>query len=295
MKKMTKNKWILLLLMCTFCITRISAQEDSVPTKELVRLRYFNDKNVAQYLVLENSLKKGKEISPLAGKTFELFLDSIKRDNLIGKVTTDNNGRAKSFIPPSLKSAWEANSIHTFIVARAGEEEGITELEITKSKMQIDTASEDSTRNIIVQVSKYENGAWMPANEVEMKIGIKRLGGVLTAGDEETYTTDSTGTVSIEVSKKNIPGDTKGNLVLVAKTEDNDIYGNLSVEKVVPWGVAVNPDSGFFEKRTLWSTRFRAPYWLLMMAFSIIIVVWGTILYLVFQIVKIKKMGKYEV
>ena len=292
MKKMKKNKWVLLLmLICTFCITSISAQEDSVPTKELVRLRYFNDKNAAQYLVLENSLKKGKEISPLAGKTFELYLDSIQRDNLIDKVTTDQNGRAKSFVPPSLKSAWDANSVHTFILARAGEEEGITELEITKSKMQIDTTSEDSTRNIIVQVSKYENGVWMPANEVEMKIGIKRLGGVLTAGDEETYTTDSTGTVSIEVSKKNIPGDTKGNIVLVAKTEDNDMYGNLSVEKVVPWGVAVNPDPDFFEQRTLWSTRFRAPYWLLMMAYSIIIVVWGTILYLVFQIVKIKKMG----
>ena len=279
------------MLMCPFCITTVSAQQDSIPTKELVRLRYFNDKNVRQYLVLENSQKRGKEITPLGGKTFDLFLDSIKRDNLIGQVTTGKNGRAKSIIPPSLKSAWEANSVHTFIVVRAGEEEGITELEITKSKMQIDTTSEDSTRNIIVQVSKYENGAWMPANEVEMKIGIKRLGGVLTAGDEETYTTDSTGTVSIELAKKNIPGDAKGNIVLVAKTEDNDIYGNLSVEKVVPWGVAVNADPGFFEQRTLWSTRFRAPYWLLMMAYSIIIVVWGTILYLVFQIVKIKKMG----
>ena len=279
------------MLICTSCITRISAQADSIPTKELVRLRYFNDKNVRQYLVLENSLKKGTEVSPLAGKIFELYLDSIQRDNLIGNVTTDKNGRVKSFIPPSLKSAWDANSVHTFIVARPGEDEGITELEITKSKMQIDTTSEDSTRNIIVQVSKYENGEWMPANEVEMKIGIQRLGGVLTAGDEETYTTDSTGTISIEVSKKNIPGDTKGNIVLVAKTEDNDMYGNVSVEKVVPWGVAVNPDPGFFEQRTLWSTRFRTPYWLLMMAYSIIIVVWGTILYLVFQIVKIKKMG----
>ena len=292
MKKMKKNKWVLLLLLLNiFCSDRISAQEDSIPTKEQVRLRYFNDKNIVQYLVLENSLKKGKETNPLAGKTFDLFLDSIASDNLIGKVTTDNNGRAKSFIPPSLKSGWDAKPVHTFIVVRPGEEEGITELEITKAKMQIDTASEDSTRKIIVTVSKYENDAWMPANEVEMRIGIKRLGGVLTAGDEETYTTDSTGIVTIDVSKKNIPGDMKGNIVLVAKTEDNDLYGNLSVEKVVSWGVAVNPESGFFEKRTLWSTSFRAPYWLLTMAFSIIIAVWGTILYLVFQIVKIKKMG----
>src|SRR5215204_5624725 len=293
MKKMNKyNGTLLLLLMIfSFAISRASAQQDSVPAKELVKLRYFNDKNKIQYLVLENSQKKGKETKPLATKTFSLYLDSMNRVNFIGNVTTDKNGRAKSFLPPSLKSAWNASASHTFIAVPEGREESMSELEITKAKIQIDTASEDSTRNIIVQVSKYENDTWVPANEVEMRIGIKRLGGVLSAGDEESYTTDSTGTVTIELLKKNIPGDAKGNIVVAAKTEDNDLYGNLSVEKVVPWGIAVNPDTGFFEKRTLWSTRFRTPYWLLMMAYSIIIAVWGTLIYLILQIVKIKKIG----
>jgi len=293
MKKMNKyNATLLLLLMIfSFAISRASAQQDSVPAKELVKLRYFNDKNKIQYLVLENSQKKGKETKPLATKTFSLYLDSMNRVNFIGNVTTDKNGRAKSFLPPSLKSAWNASAPHTFIAVPEGREESMSELEITKAKIQIDTASEDSTRNIIVQVSKYENDTWVPANEVEMRIGIKRLGGVLSAGDEESYTTDSTGTVTIELLKKNIPGDAKGNIVVAAKTEDNDLYGNLYVEKVVPWGIAVNPDTGFFEKRTLWSTRFRTPYWLLMMAYSIIIAVWGTLIYLILQIVKIKKIG----
>jgi len=293
MKKMNKyNATLLLLLMIfSFAISRASAQQDSVPAKELVKLRYFNDKNKIQYLVLENSQKKGKETKPLATKTFSLYLDSMNSVNFIGNVTTDKNGRAKSFLPPSLKSAWNASASHTFIAVPEGREESMSELEITKAKIQIDTASEDSTRNIIVQVSKYENDTWVPANEVEMRIGIKRLGGVLSAGDEESYTTDSTGTVTIELLKKNIPGDAKGNIVVAAKTEDNDLYGNLYVEKVVPWGIAVNPDTGFFEKRTLWSTRFRTPYWLLMMAYSIIIAVWGTLIYLILQIVKIKKIG----
>lgn len=289
---MKNNKSILLLvLFCTLYITRVSAQDDSVPTKELVTLRYFNDNNGAQYLVLQNSVKKGKEISPVSAKTFELFLDSITGTNQIGKVITDKNGRAKSVIPPLLKSQWDGNYSHTFIVVRPGEEDAVTELPITKAKMQIDTVSEDSTRKIIVQVNKLESGAWLPANEVEMKIGIQRLGGVLTAGDEETYTTDSTGTISIELSKKNIPGDISGNIVLVARTEDNELYGNLSVEKVVPWGVAANHDTGFFDRRTLWSTGLKAPYWLLIMACSIIMAVWGTIIYLLFQIARIKKMG----
>ena len=69
-----------------------------------------------------------------------------------------------------------------------------------------------------------------------MKIGVNRMGGNLTAGDEETYTADSTGTVTVEFKRDSLPGDQREKLFLVAKVEDNDQYGNLSVEKTVPWG-----------------------------------------------------------
>jgi hypothetical protein len=117
------------------------------------------------------------------------------------------------------------------------------------------------------------------------------MGGILPAGDEETYTTDSTGSVTAEFKKDSLPGDEKGNIVLAAKVEDNDLFGNLLVEKKAPWGIATKPDKNFFDQRTLWSTRFRTPIWLLFMAYSIVIGVWGTIIFLVFQIVKIKKLG----
>jgi hypothetical protein len=88
-----------------------------------------------------------------------------------------------------------------------------------------------------------------------------------------------------------LPGDQKGTIVLAARVEDNDQYGNLLVEKTVSWGTALRPENNFFDQRTLWSTRFRTPFWLLFMAYSIFIGVWGTIIYLVWQIVKIKKLA----
>jgi len=191
-----------------------------------------------------------------------------------------------------LKAAWEASPLHKFIAVATGkEEETAAELEILKSKIKIDTAIEEGTRRITVQVMKYENSEWVPANEVEMKVGIQRMGGILSAGDEETYTTDSSGTVNVELTKDSLPGDEKGNMVLVAKVEDNDQYGNLLVQKTVPWGVALKTDNSFFDQRTLWTTRFRAPVWLLFMAYSITIGVWGTIIYLVLQIIRIKRIG----
>ena len=65
------------------------------------------------------------------------------------------------------------------------------------------------SRSIAVQVMKYENSEWMPASEVEMKMGIRRHGGILSAGDEEIYTTDSSGTATVELKKDSLPGDQK--------------------------------------------------------------------------------------
>ena len=191
---------------------------------------------------------------------------------------------------------WNASSDHIFIgIAEANKEfeETKAETPITKTKINIDTSSDVGTRNIIVAVSALKNGEWTPVKDVEMKVGIGRLdGSILSAGDEATYTTDSTGSATVELKKDSLPGDEKGNIVLAAKVEDNDQYGNLLVEKTTPWGVALKPEKNFFNQRTLWSTRFRTPIWLLLMAYSIIITVWGVLLYLVIQVVRIRKLGK---
>ncbi len=290
-----KNNYIILLLPFFFMLlnSKTAAQEDSVKSEEVVKLKYYNENNSMQYLVTENYLKIGKKLEPLNNKPFQLYLDSVAAENFIAKLTTDKSGKAKSFLPTTLKTIWDASPVHKFIAVVPGkEDETVAELEITKAKIQIDTASADGVRSITVQVTKYENGEWLPANEVEMKVGIQRLGSILSAGDEPTYTTDSSGTVTVEVTRDSLPGDAKGNIILAAKVEDNDMLGNLLVEKNVGWGVPTTYDTNFFEQRTLWSTRFKTPLWLLFMAYSIVFTVWGTLIYLIFQLIKIKKLGK---
>jgi hypothetical protein len=293
MKTMKNNKNILLLLslLMLLCVQRSAAQEKET-TKEIVQMKYYNDSNSVQYLVLESLLRKGKKTEPQANKTYVLYLDSLGADQHIAKVITDQAGKAKTFLPPELSDKWKANAKHTFIAVEPGKEDVVTELEVSKAKISIDTIPGEGTRSITVQVMKYENEEWLPAAEVELKVGIQRLGGVLNAGEEEAYTTDSTGTVTVDLIKDTLPGDEKGNIVLVAKTEDNDQFGNLLITKGVPWGKAVKPDEHFFQQRALWATKFHTPVWLLFMAYSIIIGVWGTIVYLIFQIIKIKKLGR---
>ena len=291
MKKMKSYKLSILLVIIYFSLqpNMIMAQDDTTSTP-IIKLHYFSINNSMQYLLLESTLKRNKVFTPQKNKTYNLFLDSSNEKTFIAKVLTNEEGKAKAFIPPTLKTAWDAAAQHTFIV-KDGDEEVISDYIITKTKISIDTTTIDSVRSIAVSVMKLKDNEWVPAKDAEMKIGIERQGSILSAGDEETYTTDSTGIVTVELKKNNLPGDAKGNYVLAARIDDNDELGNILIEKTVPWGTVTKVDNTFFNQRTLWTTRFKTPFWLLFIAYSIVIGVWGTIIYLVLQIIKIKKLS----
>lgn len=296
MKKIITNKyWILIFSSLLAFTSFVYADDKPADQKEMVTLRYFNENNHFQYLLIESSLKTGKKMEPLGNKVFQLYLDRNDPANLITKVLTDKNGKAKAIIPLRLKSLWDSAATHVFIVVAEGtskEEETSTEFTITKAKIKIDTTNVDGVRNITASVMKLENGNWIPAADVEMKLGVLRMDqSILSGGDEATYTTDSTGMVTVEFKRDNLPGDIKGNIVLAASVEDNEEFGNLLIEKPVKWGVSVKEDKSFFDQRALWKNRSKTPYWLLIMAYSIAAGVWVTILYLVFQLFKIKKLG----
>ena len=299
MKHIPKTRISILLILCFMAsVLSISAQDTAkaepvIKAEPAVKVRYFSNNNNIQYLIVKSVI--GKKLLPLPMKVVNVYLDSVSADNLITKTTTDNNGKSIIFIPITFQDKWKSKAKHNFIAvmeAATTEEEITAELEVTKSKIEIDTSSnEEGVRSISVKVMFFENNAWVPAPDVEMRVGVSRLGGILSAGDAETYTTDSTGSVSVEFKRDSLAGDLQGNYILAAKVEDNDSYGNLLVEKTVPWGVAYKPDTTFFSLRNLWTTQFRSPYWLLFMAYSIVFGVWGTMIYLIRQMWKIKKLG----
>jgi hypothetical protein len=295
MKSKNKNKIIVLALaLLAAAPFRVFAQ-DSAKNDLVMNLGYFMKNNKVVYLMVNTKTKIDKKFQPVEGMVVNLYLDNDSASNLIGKITTNEKGLAKAIIPPNLKTAWDGSSAHTFLGVSASTkqfDETTAEAAITKTKITIDTLAGAEARTVTASVFALAGGEWVPAADVEMKIGIVRSGGsILSAGDDPTYTTDSTGTITAEFKRDMLPGDKSGNIVLIAKVEDNDQYGNLLSEKTVPWGVALKPGKNFFDQRTLWTTRYRTPLWLLFMAYSIIIGVWGTIIYLVLQIVKIKKLG----
>jgi hypothetical protein len=112
----------------------------------------------------------------------------------------------------------------------------------------------------------------------------------LKATDEDSYSTDKNGEVSAGFTLS-LPGDAQGNIMIGAKIDDHEVYGNLVSSKIAKWGLPRVPDNSF-AKRTLWSTRDKTPLWLLIFPNLIIISVWGIIFYLFYQIARIIKIGR---
>jgi hypothetical protein len=294
MKPLQKIKISLLLVVAIIMLHgRSISQDTAIKAEPAIRLGYFVNNKGIPFLQVESLLKKGKKFEVLPGGQMKIYLDSMGAGNLLNDLNTGKTGKVRIPVPASFQSKWNNSSKHNFIAIlenKSGEEDITESLEITKARMIIDTTTVDGAPTISVKILYNSQGEWLPAKDVEVKVGALRAGGLLTAG-EESYTTDSTGMVQAAFTRDSLPGDTLGNIVIAARVEDNDNYGNLLVEKTVPWGRPTKIDLTFFDKRTLWSTAFRAPGWLLLMAYSIAIIVWGTLIYLIIQIVKIKRLG----
>ena len=292
MKKLHKQI-VSLFLLCSILSITLYAQETEKP-ELLVNLGYYTANNMMQYVQVKTQMKAKNKLQPVKDVVVQLYLDSLSDENLVAKLKTNDKGTAKAGIPLTLKEKWTANAAHKFIAVTEALKnigETTTEIEVNRAKIVLDTTNSDGARSVSAQVLSFENGEWVPAADVEVKIGVSRLGGQIKIGEEESYTTDSTGQISAEFKVDSLPAtDKKGNITLVAKIEDNDKFGNLLMEKTVPWGKYYQRENNFGE-RSLFATRFRTPIWLLFMAYSIIAAVWGVIIYLVFVLVKIRKQG----
>lgn len=287
MKRLNKNIIVLLTLVFLLpCYYGLAQEKGDLS----VALSYYIKNNQVPYVKVAVKTKIDGRFKPVEGISLNLFLGSEGTANKIGTVITGEKGDGIAFIPQSLKKLWSDSVKHTFLATFDGNKKfsaAKADLTVSPAKILMTTADKSITATVLEK----KDAAWVPVKGVELKIAIRRMGGDLPVNETPTFTTDSTGTTSADFKRDSIPGGASGNITLVAKVEDNDTYGNLSIEKIVPWGVKFIPVNTF-DRRTLFATRDKAPIWLEFIAYSIIIAVWGILISLVFNIVKIYKLGK---
>lgn len=286
---MRKIKYIILTAGLILFLTEVSLSQVA-KNNLILGLGYFNNNNQLQYLKANTKAKINGKFQQVADIHLSFYISSEDPANLLGKAVTNEKGIANLFIPPSARSAWNKSAKQSFLVVSelTKEYDAVhSNFDLTKSRIQIDTLPD---RKITATFSELRDSAWVAVKGVDMKVTVKRLGGDLNISETPTYTTDSLGLVNADFKLDNLPGDSAGNLVIIAEVDDNDVYGNLTTEKTVPWGESSKYISAF-NRRSLFARRGWSPLWLEWMAYSIIAAVWGVLFYLFLQIRKLRKLG----
>ena len=124
-----------------------------------------------------------------------------------------------------------------------------------------------------------------PVKDVEVTFYAKKSYGLLPLGDAQT--TDENGEATVEFPT-DLPGDSAGGVQVIARVEDNDELGNLEDSKVTNWGIPTFVDNEF-HRRALWGSAANAPLPLVFTVTTMVVLVWGVIIYIVILLFKIPK------
>lgn len=289
MKMHNYKKWFVLVVSFISIVCFSQNEKNSL----ILNIGYYNVNNQTQYLVAHAKSKIKGKFLPVEGIPVSLYITAQTPANILGKLVTNSKGKATLLLPPSAKDEWKKSAKQSFIVVSQPTklyDEATGNLDITKAKIKIDTAAD---KTIIAKLIELKDTVWTPVKGVDVKIAVIRLGGDLNVSETATYATDSLGMATAEFKRDSLPGDTKGNLTLIARVEDNELYGNLSSEKIVPWGKSYSYLSEF-DKRTLFARRGKSPIWLELIAYSIVVAVWTVLFYLAGQIKKLIKLGRVD-
>ena len=289
---MRKHKLIQLLVLIILLVPNVLMAQAVEKNTLSLNLKYFNDNNITHHLLVQAKSKIDGKFQTIPNIPVQFYIGTeTDKTNLLGNGVTNERGEAIIEIPATAKEAWLKSPNQNFVVVSSATkkfDEGKGDLAITKAKLKIDTAE---GKMITAKIVALVDTVWKPIAAVDVVVGVKRLGGILNANETQTYPTDSaTGGVIAEFKRDSIPGDQKGNIVIIATVVDNDKYGNLSSEMIVPWGKKSVYMTNF-DHRTLFARRGYSPLWLELLAYTIVVAVWSIIFYLLVQIKNIKKLG----
>jgi len=161
------------------------------------------------------------------------------------------------------------------------------ELKVQKANIKLSTIDMIKTVKAFA-TTKDDNGNNVPLKGAEVQFFVKRMFGSLPIGS--AVSTDDEGVASVKIDEE-LPGNENGEFVILAKFKDADTFGKVVKSKTVAWGTKLNYEN-ITDKREMWGANDRVPLWIMLSYIIVTIGVWLVIGYVVFQLVRLSKVGK---
>jgi hypothetical protein len=287
---------IFLVPLISVAISPASAAEEtkndttSAPVESRMSLSYLCGAD-SVILTAILSIKKGEETLALENAPVEFTASDGTTGKLLGKAKTNQEGiavyRVLTSALPAGKDGMVAYSAKFAGTTKYPGAEG--SFSAKPAKIKLFFSIEDSIHMLkVTATQKNEKGEDVAIPKETVLIYIPRLFSLLKIGE---IALDETGSGTFEFPKE-IVGDTLGNLTVVAKIEEHDVFGFAQGQNVINWGVHKQYYKAEVPSRELWTPI--APLWMIITLLIMLAGVWAHYMYAVYELVMIKRLSKKD-
>jgi hypothetical protein len=205
----------------------------------------------------------------------------------IGSGVTNAKGNVTIDIPGEILTTGGDKGIYSFEAVFEGKDKySRSEAATSMKPMRMEMAFHQEGTEKMVNLKAFELGTdnqWVAVNNLPVVFYVPRTFSLLKVG--EGTITDGTASLEFPVT---VPGNSLGYLTLLAKVEDNEVYGNVEVSGTINWGKPLPPEN--LVKRGLGDTN--APLWMVYTLIVLLSLVWFHYMYVIFTVFRIRHLGK---
>ena len=222
-------------------------------------------------------------LTKLAGIKIEFTIGADSTAKKLGEAITDSRGIAIFTCKPEQLATDKEGKLN-FKASFAGKDSIESEelVSVKRARLEITPVKEDSLLTVKVKLIDLSTGTETAVPETDLGVFVNRMFSALKLGEGKT---DESGEASIEIPN-NLPGDAKGNITLLAKLDENEVYGNLEAAVTQPWGTPVSDELKALP-RSLWSTL--PPLWMPITFLILMTAVWGHYIVIIFELFRLRK------
>jgi len=285
MRNQLNMRYFFLVLLSVFLVTSSFAQKVK---KEKVRLKsqYVKIMDGEVYFDIKAAAKVNRQNVDVTDIDLTIYNEFNDEKVKLGKATTNKKGEAKFALKSLAELTPDSTNTYNVIISFKGNDtfkKASKTINFKNADINAKLVTIDSVNYITATlVNKATDSAIV--NQL-LKVQVQRLFKPLRIGKEFNMT-DEDGTIIAEV-KEGIPG-LDGNLAIEVVLNDSELFGTVKAIVNAPVGTPI-VDESTFDQRTMWSPRNKTPLFLLIFPNILIFGIWGLIIYLITNLIKIKK------
>ncbi len=210
-------------------------------------------------------------------------------DSLLAGVKTTQEGIARITFP--VKGLPEGSdgqlSFKAFFEGNDKYSGGEATVMAVPARLSLSFGMEDSLKILTVTATRKDAaGNDIPLPGETVLVYVPRLYSLMKVGE---ITLDESGTGTMEFPG-NLVGDADGNLVVVARIEEHDIFGMVQGQNHVNWGIPKYYIKAETPSRELWTPV--APLWMIITLIVMLVGVWAHYAYAVYELIMIKRLSR---